>query len=61
MTGRTLEEILCRRIRRATDERGHDVDAILWGNAAEFYKVTRRSATTDEPRPTGFWRRLFGS
>lgn len=42
-------------------DRDHDVDAILWGNAAAFYKVTRRSATTDEPRPTGFWRRLFGS
>ncbi|MEV7800764.1 amidohydrolase family protein [Microbacterium foliorum] len=34
------------------ERRGHDVDAIMWRNAAEFYRVGQRPAVpADEPRP----------
>ncbi len=44
----------------ATD-RGHDVDALMWGNARAFYRLDEpRIVPVEPPRRRGFFRRLFG-
>lgn len=44
--------------------RGHDVDAVMRGNATRFYRADRPAPVVrppaTEPQPAGWWRRLFG-
>jgi L-fuconolactonase len=41
-------------------DRGHDVDAIMWGNARAFYRLDEpRVVAAETPRRRGVFRRLF--